>query len=186
MTESIQYNFDEAPLPFNASEMANYIGTTLRGIIKDTEEFFKFMDQVEADYRDKKPEKTEPFIGCSNISIPISSTFTDAVIPRLIEGLFDHNPPFEVIPVSSNGQDYRNLILKFLLWDVKSNADLKEALWHFIGNSAIYGTGFAETYFVQEKHVVKDKKITAYLKIDQETGRVSQKPIMRIDPKTGS
>ena len=159
---------------FSEEKMTDYIIQTLEDAIQDRKKFDALVDTWWKDWRDIKDEKIWPFKGCSNFSVPISSTKTDAVIPRINEGIFGANPPLDVKAMNTTSKKYKDVIKAFLNWDIDTHPELSKEIWFFIQNTCWSGTGFLKSFMDIERDM-EEKDITAYL-VDGEIAK---------DPKTG-
>jgi len=155
------YDDNNEEKSFNEDDFISYLCETLDNIKKDRKEIDPLFDEFYKDWRDIKDKKIFPWIGCANWSVPVTSTHTDSIIPRIVEGIFDINPPVKVKALNNTSFEYRDSIRAFMNWDLETHPELMEQIWYFIQNTVIYGTGFNKSYFEQERGM-KTRYIEAY------------------------
>ena len=148
---------ETAGQPFSEDTFAQYIFRTLDKAIADRREMDKLIDRWWKDWRDIKDVKLYPYLGCANFSVPVSSTATDAVIPRIVDSVFDIDPPIEPIAINSTSTKFRDLVKGFLKWDLKTHPDLMKQIWFFVQNTVWGGTGYIKSFFHQEKEVIEEE-----------------------------
>jgi len=167
---------DENKQPFSEENLAIYIGKMLDESLGDRTEYDKKLDKWWRDFRDIKLEKLLPFLGCSNWSVPMTSSAIDAIIPRIVEAIFDLDVPVIIKAMNTTAEQFKEDFEKFVCWDIDNDDDLKKSIWFFILNAVALGTGFVETTFQKEKETVEEE-VEGYIALGGE------EPI--IDPETG-
>lgn len=139
---------------FNKKRFTQYLCDQMKKIKADKDKANPVFDQFYRDWRDIKLPKNYPWVGCANWSVPVTSSLTDVIIPKIVEGIFDKNPIVDVKARNSTGNNYRDKVKQFIIdWDIAGNEELLKEIWMFIQNTCIYGTGFVKTIFEQERGV---------------------------------
>src|SRR3972149_1490789 len=75
-------------------------------------------------YHGVLPEKSFPWPGCSNSSVPLTSTGVETMKPRLIESVLGDDQPILVRPVEATDEARQDITERFLNWQVMSPLDL--------------------------------------------------------------
>jgi hypothetical protein len=155
---------DQDPLvskqPFNEDAMALFFINGLTHSKKKQEQTWHIdLDRWEMDYRDIKPPKVKPWVDAANFSTPVSSMAADAVIPRLVEDLYDYNEPIEMqsLDNTEDGPTLEKEANKLMKWDIESHDDLREQIWYYIENACYSGNAFTYTTMESEKEVVEEE-----------------------------
>lgn len=71
-------------------------------------------------YYGKLPEKSFPWVGASNLNVPLTMLGVETLKPRLVESIFGEDPPILVIPVESTDADLRDRVDLFLNWQIRT------------------------------------------------------------------
>jgi hypothetical protein len=166
----------DEPKPFNEKDFTKYIVQGLKDAIADKRDFHLLVDKWYKDWRDIKERKIFPWKGCANWSVPVTSTATDAVIPRVMEGIFDIDPPIEAQPMNSTANQYKDVIQQFIKWDIQAHPEMMKDIWFAVQNTCWSGTGYLKCFFNKEREY-DEKEIRVY--INQTNGEVAR------DPNTG-
>lgn len=156
-------NENEEPKPFNEDDFTHYLVETIKNAIADRKQFDNLIDSWYNDWRDIKGVKLFPWKGCANWSVPITSVSADDVTPRVIENIFDINPPIDVQAQNTTATEYRDIIKQFLNWDLDAHPELYEQLWYFVQNTVWSGTGFIKSFFAKEKTKIEARTFDAYI-----------------------
>jgi len=147
--------------------------------LSDRVAYNRKLDWMWRDWRDIRVRRTHPFIGSSNFSVPITSSATDSIVPRLEEGVFDFQPPIQVKPVGGDkDKENANVFGEIINWFIDHDDNIRENTWLGYQNTAVYGTGYIRTYMDMEKESVEED-IKSYFTpqtgdipvLDSETGR---------------
>ena len=144
---------DQDDEKFTEQKLANFLSEEIKSAEKDWEPRRKFMDALYRDWRDiKQPLPKGPYgRDSANWSVPLSSTFSDGVIPRIIEGIFDFAAPIDVKAMSPEAAPFRDQVRKFIKWDIEAHPELRRNIWHFISFATALGTGFVKNVMTIEK-----------------------------------
>jgi hypothetical protein len=145
------------------NNLCKYICEGITQALADRNEFDKLVDKWWNDWRDIKEEKLWPWRGCSNWSVPITSMTVDNIIPRIIEGIFDYDPPIEIKALNQTSEPFRDLVKAFLKWDLESHREIYEQIWFFTQNTVWSGTGFIKSYFSKERELQETREFNAYM-----------------------
>ena len=148
---------------FSESDFTDYCCDVLKEAMLDRVGFNSYVDRWYADWRDIKDKKIIPWIGASNFSVPATSISADGVIPRLIEGNFDTITPIDVKPINSTAIPFKDMVKKFLNWDLDSHEELFREIWFFVQNTVWSGTGFVKSFFTKEKTKIEEKIYDVYM-----------------------
>ena len=148
---------------FSKKKFETYLCEQMKKIKEDKDQSNPIFDQLYMDWRDIKKKKTLPWVGCANWSVPVTSALTDAITPKIVEGIFDKNPIIDTKAVNTTENDYSDKVKEFIIdWDLSTNDGLMQEIWMFIQNTCIYGTGFNKTSFVKER-AVRTNEYSAYV-----------------------
>ena len=160
---------------FNEQEMTEFVCKGIKDAISARVEFDKLVDQWYADWRDIKGVKLFPWKYAANFSVPITSTTTDSIIPRIIEGVFDIDPPIQVRALNMTSDKQRDIIKAFIIWDIQTHPELHEQIWYWVQNMCWGGTSFIKNYMEMERKIDSEVLDSAYMVL----GEIAE------DPKTG-
>lgn len=164
---------DDNENKFSEENFTKYLCTTIKNALRDRSEFDKLVDRWYNDWRDIKDVKIWPWKNCANWSVPVTSTATDSVIPRVIDGNFDINPPIGVQAVNKTGYPFRDIVAGFMAWDLDAHPETYREAWFYVQNASWGGTSYMKTYMQMEKRT-EERKLTAYMvkgQILEENGR---------------
>jgi hypothetical protein len=149
--------------PFSEEEMTNYFYTKVKEDKDEMEKsLWKKWDRNEADWNDLMPKKDGNCVSSS-----ITSTSTNATIPRLVDEVFGYSYPITVVGDNTpQGKLLESEGRKLFSYHIESSEDLQNNLWHFISNSAGFGVSFAYTYMEIEKEEYEVNTIENVLLVD--------------------
>jgi len=136
---------EEENQAFDEEEFCNYCCDILKEAMTERKSFDSYIDRWYADWRDIKDKKIIPWVGASNFSVPATSISADGVIPRIIEGNFDTITPIDAKPINKTAVPFKDMVKKFLTWDLDSHEELFREIWFFVQNTVWSGTGFVKT-----------------------------------------
>lgn len=100
------------------------------------------------------PEKTFPWVGCSNLHVPLTMTGLETMKPRLIEAVLGDDTPILCRPVESQDQERAERVEQFLTWQLKTELDFAGFVTEASHRYLLPGTIVAKTRWrVDERHV---------------------------------
>ncbi len=182
-----------------ARELARMAVADFHAAISDRSAWEDQLAQDDRQYFGLLPDKNYPWVGCSNLHVPITMTGVEAMKPRLIESVLGEDPP--VIAKATEAQDeaQQARVETFLNWQIQTQMDLAPKVTESAHRFLLPGTVYAKTRWVLTERRVQavrsfppdtalDVILDAVLGADVPTKTVSQKggdfPSWRITVRT--
>lgn len=91
------------------------------------------------------PEKTYPWLGCSNLHVPITMTGIETLKPRLIESVLGDDPPILTKATEAQDEGQQARVEAFLNWQVQTQMDIAPKVQESAHRYLLPGTVYAKT-----------------------------------------
>lgn len=117
-------------------------------------------------------QKTFPWIGASNIVVPIVGTDVDIVAARLLGLLFGPRNLWTVSALRPDMVDYAPRVDEFLRWAQESEIKAYDAVSDWIVELAKLGTGVLKQRYTRESRKVYEWRETAFGSMEQQVRRM--------------
>jgi hypothetical protein len=146
-------------IPFDKETMKDYFYEKFDKADKILQaSLHKDLDKWHNDLNDLMPKSNKQITNASNKSCNLTSTTTEALIPRLVKTIFNYAYPIDCKGDNTElGKQLEIEVRKIIKWDIENNDDLYAAMWHLIANASGYGISFSYNYFQIEKKYIPVK-----------------------------
>ena len=128
-----------------ARDLARMAVTDYHAAIQDRSDWEARLAADERQYYGILPEKTYPWVGCSNLHVPITMTGVEALKPRLIESVLGEDPPVVTKMTEAQDETLQTRVEAFLNWQVQTQMDLAPKVMESAHRFLIPGTVYAKT-----------------------------------------
>src|SRR5258708_6788346 len=114
-------------LPELDEETATLLATTatsdFHAAIMDREGWEDMLASDDKLYHGILAVKNIPWVGCSNLNVPLVMTGIETLKPRLVEAVLGDDPPILVRPVEAQDEAQQERVELFLNWQVQTQMD---------------------------------------------------------------
>src|SRR3990167_2812142 len=137
-----------------ARELARMAVTDFHAAIQDRSAWEDRLARDEDQYFGLLPEKTFPWLGCSNLHVQITMTGIEAMKPRLIESVLGEDPPIITKATEAQDEAQQERVETFLNWQIQTQMDLAPKVADSAHRFLMPGTVCAKTWWkLQERRV---------------------------------
>lgn len=142
--------------PFSITKLELFIQEEFKEALDVRSDYDALLLKFWNDWRDIKMEKILPFIGCSNWSIPITSSAMNTVIPRIIRGVWLDSDPLYISATNRTGEPWKDKFKKFAEWRIDTDLECRREQWLNVVNTCWSGTGIQYTYLDAQREPVNE------------------------------
>jgi hypothetical protein len=129
----------------DARTLARMAVSDFHAAIQDRSAWEDRLAQDDRQYFGVLPEKTYPWIGCSNLHVPITMTGIEAFKPRLIEAVWGEDPPVLTKATEAHDEARQARVELFLNWQIQTQMDLAPKVTESAHRYLLPGTVYAKT-----------------------------------------
>ena len=138
----------------DARDLARMAVTDFNAAIADRSTWEDRLAEDERQYFGILPEKTFPWLGCSNLHVPITMTGVETLKPRLIESVLGEDPPVLLKGTDAADETRQERAEAFLNWQIQTQMDLAPKVAESAHRYLLPGTVYAKTWWrLKERRV---------------------------------
>ena len=128
-------------------ELAEIIYADFLAAVQDRSEWESRLAEWEDAYYNRTPDKTFPWVGCSNFHVPITMMGVETFKPRLVDGVLGQTPPIIIVPTKAADEDRKDKVECVLNWQVLSEMGLDATVAQSAHLFLQPGMAVAKTYW---------------------------------------
>jgi len=137
-----------------ARDLARMVVSDFHAAIQDRSAWEDRLAQDERQYFGLLPDKTYPWVGCSNLHVPITMTGVETLKPRFIEAVLGEDPPVLLKATEAQDEGQQERVEAFLNWQVQTQLDIAPKVAESAHRFLIPGTVYAKTrWMLTERRV---------------------------------